>query len=150
MAGFEVVVRPAVFPNIRPTPSRSLPPSSSDPTKGVCVIKGSSGKTVDLPYSWSVSTSNTRPQETQRRVDEVRIYQQDDNGTVNRNNFVDMHVANKIWTVDPSVGSIQGNVFVPNQGGKVTTKTDYARVEETNNVEIRNKDIIKKNPNARE
>ena len=26
MAGFEVVVRPVVFPNIRPAPARSLPP----------------------------------------------------------------------------------------------------------------------------
>src|SRR5580765_1991863 len=95
MAGFEVIVRPVVFPNIRPTPTRSLPPAD-DPTKGFCTIKGSSGKVIDLPMSWSVSTSKQRPVETERRVDEVTIYQQLDDGTVNRKNFVKMKVANKI------------------------------------------------------
>jgi hypothetical protein len=39
MAGFETVVRPAVFPDIRPAPARSLPPAD-DPEKGMCVITG--------------------------------------------------------------------------------------------------------------
>ena len=34
--------------------------------------------------------------ETERRVDEVRVYQKDDDGTVNKDNFVDIEVANKI------------------------------------------------------
>lgn len=146
MAGFEVVVRPVVFPNIRPPAARSLP-TAADPTQGFCTIHGSSGKVVDLPYSWNVSTSNSRPQEMKRRVDEVRVYQQEDDGTVNKKNFVDVHVANKIWTVDSGVGEIRDGVFIPKQGsGKVTTPTTYTKQIPEDNIEIRKIDIIKKNP----
>lgn len=148
MAGFEVVVRPVVFPNIRPAPTRSLPPQD-DPEKGFAVIKGNPASSVGLSDNWNVSSSKTRPQESQRRVDEARVYQMDDDGTVNRKNFVDVHAANKVWMVDPSVGRIENNVLVPNQGN-VAIPSTYARVQESNNVEIRNRDIIKKNPNYKE
>lgn len=152
MAGFEVIVRPVVFPNIRPAPTRSLPPAD-DPTKGLCVIHGSGGQLVDLPQSWSASSSKSRPIETRRRVDEVQIYQEEDDGKVNKKNFIKAHVANKIWTVDPSVGTIQGDVFIPggSKGAKGTsyeTATYYARQLEQRNIEIKNRDIIQKNPDA--
>jgi hypothetical protein len=146
MAGFEVVVRPVVFPNIRPTPKRSLPPLD-DPEKGRCVIEGQSGQWVDISDSWSVSTSKSRPHEQQRREDEVRIYQKEDNGTVNKKNFVDVKVANKVWMVDPSVGTIQDGVLIPNST-KAATASSYTRLEEADNVEIRNRDLIRKNPDA--
>ena len=58
MAGFEVVVRPVVFPNIRPAPAQSLP-AATDPDQGFAVIHGSSGKSIDLPHSQSISSSAT-------------------------------------------------------------------------------------------
>ena len=95
MAGFEVVVRPVVFPNIRPAPARSLPPVD-DPTKGFAVIKGNGAKSMTTSYSFSMSMSRSRSVETERRVDEARVYQMEDDGTVNRDNFVDIQAANRI------------------------------------------------------
>jgi hypothetical protein len=127
MAGFEVVVRPVVFPNIRPAPAQSQAPAS-DPNKDMCVIKGSSGKHIDLPFSWSVSTSSSRPQEVKRRYDVARVYQKDDDGNVNQDNFVDINVANKIWMDD----------------GAIETPNSYLPVEEDDNIEIRDRNKIKR------
>lgn len=152
MAGFEIVVRPVVFPNIRPAPAQSQAPAS-DPTKGICTIKGSSGKHIDLPFSWSISTSTSRPKETKRRVDVVRVYQKDDNlgtrnpspsrlstspsrlsttsdSTVNKDNYVDIQVANRIWM---------------NDSGKVI-RHSYTRAQENDNIEIRERDKMIRNP----
>jgi hypothetical protein len=96
MAGFETVVRPAIFPNIRPAaPAQPVAPQA-DPTQGLAVITGSSGKSMDLPYSWNVSISQSKRVETKRRVDEVRVYQKEDDGTINKDNYIDTEVANKI------------------------------------------------------
>lgn len=117
--GFEIVVRPVVFPNIRPAPAQSVAPAS-DPTKGICTIHGSSGKHIDLPFSWSISTSTSRPRETKRRVDTARIYQMDDQGNVNKDNFIDVDVANRIWMND----------------GNIDSRYNYQRTKEADNVEI--------------
>jgi hypothetical protein len=119
MAGFEVVVRPAVFPDIRPAPAQSQAPAS-DPTKDIAVIHGSSGQHIDLPFSWSISTSSSRPKETRRRVDTARVYQMDDNGNVNKDNFIDVDVANRIWMND----------------GNIDQRYNYSRVKEAQNVAI--------------
>lgn len=129
MAGFEVVVRPVVFPNIRPAPAQSQAPAS-DPTKDIAVIHGSSGQHIDLPFSWTVSTSSSRPRETKRRVDVARVYQKDDAGNVNRDNFMDVDVANRIWM---------------NDGGN-QTRYGYTPVQKDDNVEIREKNKIRKAP----
>lgn len=146
MAGFEVVVRPVVFPDIRPAPARSLPPQD-DPTKGFCVIKGSSGKVIDLPFSWNVSTSKTRPVETERRVDEVRIYQMEDDGTVNKKNFVDVKAANKITMKEPGDPPIPrlGPSFTDLRGGEIKKPSFYKRIEESPNIEILRVDVIEPN-----
>jgi len=130
MAGFENIVRPSVFPNIRPTPTPSVP-QKDDPNKGKAVITGSSGKIIDLPYSYSVSSTQSRPTERQRRVDVARVYQQDDSGTVNKDNFVDINVANKIWMRDANID----------------TTHFYTPVQETDNIEIKERNKIVKNPN---
>lgn len=107
MAGFEVIVRPVVLPNIRPALARVLPPVD-DPTQGFAVISGSSGKVIDLSRTWSVSVSRSLPQrETKRQVDEDRIYQmefdapihfpgQGTGGKINKNNYVDVERVKKI------------------------------------------------------
>jgi hypothetical protein len=151
MAGFEVVVRPVVFPDIRPAPARSLPPAD-DPTKGICEITGKGTHPVSLTYGMSVSTSISKPQETERRVDDVRVYQMDDDGTVNRNNFVDLEVANRIKMKDAGGNepkSQPGDVSIP--GGSVGAKGNsyeiamyYQRQLEAANIEIKKRDQIRK------
>jgi hypothetical protein len=94
MAGFEVIVRPVVFPNIRPSPTRSLPPAD-DPEQGQAVFSGGSGQVIALTHSFSASASSSGGSETKRTYDVARIYQQDADGNVNRDNYVDVEVAKK-------------------------------------------------------
>lgn len=153
MAGFEVVVRPVVLPSIRPAPARSLPPQD-DPTKGFAVIKGNGAKSVTLSHSYSVSWSKSRPTEVERRSDEVTIYQREDDGTVNRDNFVKMNVANRIKMRreegDP-VPRIDNPLGLPRPSRLGIDETSYyKRVEPSDNVEIGRVDIIEKNPAAGE
>jgi hypothetical protein len=96
MAGLEVVVRPVVFPNIRPAPPRILAPED-DPTKGLATIGGSGGQSVDLTRSWSVSVSRSVPeQEGKRQFNTERIYQKDERGNINRDNYIDVERLRKI------------------------------------------------------
>src|SRR5262245_60564041 len=118
--GLETIVRPVVFPVIRPTPTQSAPPKD-DPNQGKAVITGSSGKVIDLPYRYSVSASQSKPTETQRRVDTARVYKTDDDGTVDQNTFVDIDVANKIWMKD----------------GPLVVTNYYRPVQQSDNIEIR-------------
>ena len=99
MAGLEIVVRPVVFPDTRPTPARVLPPLD-EPGKGFCEIKGMGGKHVDLTYSHSISMSKSRTVEVERCSQLVRVYQKQKDGKINKNNFVDVEVANKIKSRD--------------------------------------------------
>jgi hypothetical protein len=129
MAGFEVIVRPAILPNIRPARAQTLAPAD-DPSKGICEIKGTSPHIVSLSHSMSVSGSETRPQETQRRSDTARVYQEKEDGSVNRNNFVDVQVPNKIWM---DKGALQG-----------IEQSHYKGVQATDSIEItKRNEIIK-------
>ena len=144
MAGLEVVVRPVVFPNIRPAPAQSLPPAD-DPEKGFAVIRGNGGKQVDLTNSYSASVSSGSLREAKRRVDVARVYQKTDDGKVNKDNFVDIEVANKIWkeggsepTVDPGTGS--GIDAGGGGSGQVrpSVQIEYYRpIQEADNIEIK-------------
>lgn len=154
MAGFEVVVRPVVFPNIRPTPARSLPPAD-DPDKGFAVIRGSGGKEFTLSNSYSASTSTGKQKETKRRVDVARVYQQDDNGTVNEENFVDIQVPNKIW----KRGGFGPGVPQMSPAEKAQRERDarmydqwveyFKRVEEQKNIKIRERDKMIENQDSK-
>jgi hypothetical protein len=96
MAGFEVVVRPVVFPNIRPTAARVLAPEDN-PDSGIAVLNGLGGKLLDLPRSWSISVTHRREQqETRRQFDKKKIYQKAKDGTINKDNFVEVEVLNKV------------------------------------------------------
>ena len=90
MAGLEVVVRPVVFPDIRPRPTQPLPPKD-DPDKGFAVIRGNGGSQVNCPQSYSASTTSSQHSEVQRRVDKARVHQENEDGSVNKQNFVDMN-----------------------------------------------------------
>ncbi len=128
MAGLEVVVRPMIFPGIRPAPRPSVVPAEADPEKGLVVIRGASGKTIDLPYSFSASFTVTyAPKEKQRKVDLARVYQKTPQGEVNRDNYVDIEAANRIT--------------MQQTGGKVDYL--YQPIQASDNVEILRKNIVK-------
>lgn len=145
MAGLEVVVRPVVMPNIRPQPAQTLPPAD-DPTKGFCVIRGNPATEVNLTTSWSSSTSKSHNVETERRVDTARVYQEEDDGTVNKDNFVDIEVANRIRSRGGNQPVVDGSG--PGSGtpgvGHEERQDYYRRVEEADNIEIQERDKIKK------
>lgn len=154
MAGFEVIVRPVVFPNIRPQAPRVLPPEDN-PDQGIATIRGNPAQTVNFTHSYSFHWSSSRQVETERQVDEVRVYQKEDDGNVNRDNFVDIEVANRI-TKEGAKGKSAGddaeidairNADKDFQRRKLWRES-YKRVEETDNVEVRNRDVVKKNPDA--
>jgi len=149
MPGFETIVRPVVFPNIRPVPTRSLPPED-DPEKGKCTIGGGGGGIIAITENKSVSGSSHNPKETERRVDVARVYQKEDDGTINRENFIDIEVANRITMEVDVSGAGSGTPGVGNEealgggGGKLKEKYSYEPVEEEDNIEIKKKDVIKK------
>jgi hypothetical protein len=129
MAGFETVVRPVVFPDIRPRAKQSLPPPN-DSASGFAVIRGNPAQSVGMSDNWSVSTSQQRPQETERRFDVMRVSQMNDDGSVQPENFVDLEVANRI-TMRDSKGGL--------------TKYSYARMDdEKDNIQVLNRDQVRK------
>jgi hypothetical protein len=155
MAGMEVVVRPVVFPDIRPTPARLLPPQD-DPKQGICEIKGTGSFVVSFSTSSSYSASYGTQKETKRRVDTARVYQEQDDGTINKENFVDIQVPNKIWKQGGRAPT--SNVPVMSDAEKAQRERDarmyeswveyYKKVEEKKNIEIkkRNEIIANKDP----
>lgn len=156
MAGLEVVVRPIVFPDIRPRFRPALP-AEDDPTKGFAVISGNPAGSTSSSYSFSMSASYTRPSEKERRVDDVRVSQKNDDGTVNADNFVDLQVANKITMEEPAGDGDPGGED-PNGGGdqvgddpsgedgggSVNKDYFYKRVQEEDNIVIKRRDVIVK------
>lgn len=127
MAGFETIVRPVVFPNIRPQSPRVLPPED-DPTQGFCTITSSGYDTITRTLSWSVSVSRSVGHVEQKRIsDEVRVYQEEDDGTINRENFVDLRFVKGMRLVDP-------------EGSKL--ERTYRPVDIADNIELRRPDII--------
>lgn len=150
MAGFEIIVRPVVFPNIRPQATRSLPPED-DPEKGKCTIGGSGGGLIGVSYSSSMSASRSSQKEKQRTVDEARVYQENDNGTINQDNFVDIQVAKKIYMESREKTSeggasqaVAGNKDAVPQGGEINsvTKYTYIPVKDSSNIEIMETDQV--------
>jgi hypothetical protein len=129
MAGLELVVRPVVFPNIRPAPARMLAPESN-PDQGFAVIKGTGGNLIDLPHSWSASHSETKQQqETKRMYDVEKVYQVDDNGEINKKNFVEVERLKKVRLDD---GGDQGAIRVI-----------YAEPPPANNIEVKFTDMLR-------
>lgn len=126
---FEVIVRPIVFPNIRPPLARALAPESN-PDQGFATISGTGGKLIDLPHSWSASHTETKQQqETKRQYDVERVYQMDDNGEINNDNFIDVERLKKVKLDD---GGDQGPVEVI-----------YAEQPPANNIEVKFTDMLR-------
>jgi hypothetical protein len=129
MAGFEVVVRPVVFPNIRPSVARPLAPSDN-PNAGIVVLNGVGGKLLDLPRSWSISVTHRAQQtETKRQFDKKKVYQKDENGKINKNNFVELESLKKVrLDGGDDQGAIKMIYHQPSDADNVeTTETDVTR-----------------------
>lgn len=95
MAGFEVVVRPVVFPNIRPAPTRALSPEDT-PEQGIAVLSGSGGALIDLSASEQSSWTRTQIIEAKRRYDKVRIPISRPDGSIDWNQWTEVEVLKEV------------------------------------------------------
>ncbi len=129
MAGFEVVVRPAVLPDIRPPPARSLPIEDA-PDKGIAVINGIGNAIVDLTYSFSSSWSRNRLVEVRRHFDKVRVYASKPDGTYDYNTYIEYEVLTSIEYLE---------------NGQPTIGQQYARPLESAGVEIIQRGLTRNN-----
>jgi len=112
MSGLEVVVRPAVLPNIRPLAPRVLAPED-DPAQGIFTLGGSGGRLIDVPLQFHSSVKREGPHyETERTYDLDRIKQRNPDGTVNDDNYVDVERMTKLKTYDPYKQMRQTTVFI--------------------------------------
>ncbi len=136
MSGFEVIVRPVVLPNIRPAKPQLIP-AADDPSQGIAVLSGLGGKLIDLTLSEQSSWSRSRATETKRTFDEVRIYHVDDDGTVDREQFIDTEVVKKIQTRDSNgIDEEIRYADPPVQENIEIMKTDVVRVNKINQVPL--------------
>lgn len=88
MSTFETVVRPAVVPNIRPGASGVAAKGGSSTG---AAIGGAGGRLIDLVHSRTDSVQRQGPHEEQQRIyDTDRVHQKQEDGTINKKNFVDM------------------------------------------------------------
>ena len=118
---FETFVRPFVFRPFRP-PAPALPVLPEDkPDQGVVVLRGLS-ELIDLTYSETSSWSKSKNQEKQRTVDRQRIYQKQEDGTINKENFVDVDTMKKVEMMDNGTGEPSIWVYAePRQSDNVYT-----------------------------
>jgi hypothetical protein len=136
--GFEVIVRPAVLPNIRPAPARVLAPQDN-PEQGIAVIGAGGGNFVGISSSYSISFSQQRPhKEAKRQVDQERVYQVDKGGSgksgkdgnINKNNYIDVERLKRV-RLDTSDGPIKVLYAAPPPAPNVETlATDVTRKAE--------------------
>lgn len=153
MAGFEIVVRPVVFPDIRPAPAQPLPPAD-DPDKGFVTIHGNGGHIFSVSSSYNASASSNTRSEVERREDEGRIFQKKDDGTINKKNFVDIRTPNRIKMKGPPERTVKQKPGPegPMTGDDLTGYTYtpgneiyyYRKMQEKDNIEIRRRNIITK------
>jgi hypothetical protein len=155
MAGFEIVVRPVVFPDIRPAPAQPVPPAN-DPNQGFATISGNGGHMWNTATSYSASASSSTHSEIERRSDEARVYQKTKDGKINKKNFVDVRAPNRIRMKGPPSQKGNNNPSFNNPGGGPMTTDDlsnytiekglwyYRKIEEKDNIEIRKRNIITK------
>jgi hypothetical protein len=130
MSGFEIIVRPVVFPNIRPAPSRSLPPED-DPESGRATLTGSSGQVIALSHSFTASGSMPGGDETDRTFDEARIRPGGDGDSTTRSTREGSSSGDDVY-IDVEVVTQLG---IRGADGK-RSAWNYAPIQEGGNVEI--------------
>lgn len=137
-SGFEVIVRPAVFPNIRPNPARVLPPED-DPTKGMVVMAGGGASSTALTYSYSISVQKQPTKvEEKRQVDKEKVKQVDKNGNINEKNFVEIERLKKVKFKEDE----------DDENVDQATRFKYADPPERKNVETKESNVTRENPLA--
>ena len=132
MAGFEVIVRPVILPDIRPQRPRTLAPEDNADS-GIAVLSGSGGKMIDLTQSESTSVSRSKHIEKKRKFDVERVYHKDDAGKIDKDQFVDVERVKKIDMVD---------------GLGAPTSIRYEDPPPRDNVEVLETDQVRTNPKA--
>ena len=128
--GFETVVRPVVFPNIRPAPARALRIEDA-PDKGLAVITGGSNSVIDLPYSEQHSWSRSRSVEVKRKFDKARVYYTNPDGTFDKSQYWEFEVLRSIE-------------FIEN--GSTAIGQQFAPMQNLENVEVINRGLTRKAP----
>ncbi len=127
--GFETVVRPVVFPDIRPPPVRALPIADA-PDKGLAVITGGSNSVVDLPHSETHSWSRNRMVEVIRHYDKARIYYTNPDGTFDYSQYWEFEVLRSVE-------------FLKN--GTTAFGQQYGPMQEGPNIEVFERNLTRKN-----
>jgi hypothetical protein len=120
-----------VFRRSWPPAKPPVLPFQDTPEQGVAVLRALGGKLIDLTFSETSSWSKSRNVEVQRTVTEKRVYQKNDDGTVEKENFVDVEEVTAMTTRDQSTG--------------VETKHVYAKEVSDDNILILRQDIDKIN-----
>jgi hypothetical protein len=142
--GFENVVRPAVLPNIRPPDARAKPTPPAD--KGTAVINSNPARGFDLSYSYSFNASSAGGKEKEREVDEVRVYQMDDDGNINRDNFIDIQIPSRIKMEGASGPGVDDSGPGPRDDEGIrqseTHNDHYRPVQEEANIEVRKRNFV--------
>ena len=137
MAGFEVIVRPVILPNIRPALPRILPPVP-DPSQGLFVLSGGDGNFLGISTTFSVSFSQQQPhKEAVRQYDTERVYKKndqqqggstrEDTSNIDKNTYVDVERLRGV-RFDTSAGPI---------------KVVYNDPPEVDNVETLERDLVR-------
>lgn len=128
--GFETVVRPAILPNIRPQPARTLRIEDA-PDKGLAVITGGSlSGIVSLSNSESHSWTRQRMVEVKRWFDKVKVFAHFEDGTINRDSWFEVEVLTRIEYLENGKETI-GQTFAPFQNAK--------------DAEIMERDVVREN-----
>jgi hypothetical protein len=127
-SGFEVIVRPVVLPDIRPQSPRVLP-GSTDPASGIATLSGSGGSLIDLSQSESHSWSRSRSTEVKRKYNVERIHKMDDDGNVDKSQFVDVERLKSVTLRDGLGGETKTTYADPPARANVETlKADQERI----------------------
>jgi len=93
---FEGFTRPFQWkPVWPPAPARPVAPEDK-PEQGVAVLRGLGGKVIDLTRSETSSWSKSRAVEKERTVARERVYQKKNDGTIEKENFVDVERVQKM------------------------------------------------------
>jgi hypothetical protein len=118
--GFEVVVRPAVLPNIRP-PRAQVLPQEDNPEQGWAVIKGGDPQSIGASYSYQMSWTKQKPHEEEKRqFDKERVYRVDENGNVDKSTYVDIERLSRV-RLNIADGAIKVLYAEPPEVGNVET-----------------------------
>lgn len=138
------IVRPEIFPDIRPKVSITAFPAQEpekDPNAGRTILSGNDGQVIDLNKNVSASMSRNQGREEKRKYDIARVYQAVENKntgavTVNKSNYVDVEMPTKIRFRRGEKGPTRLDVY------RTPKQEDY----KNKNVEIRETDLVRENP----